>query len=76
MKLEDFASKVEYEGGVIAALEYGLKSDDLDADGDPEAQKLKDGWETLDAAWEVIARLEDEAGEIIDAVLDRLDDED
>jgi len=44
----DFLSKVEYEGGVMEALEYGLHATDLDADDDASS--------TLRAAW---ARLED-----------------
>ena len=41
----------------------------------PHIMKLYDVWETLETAWQVIGRLEEEATRIIDAVLDARDDE-
>ena len=76
MSLLDFCSKIEWEGGVVQALEYGLKADDLDSDEfDPRAEQLRDIWVALQGAWETVARLEDEASEIIDRVLDESDDD-
>ena len=41
---ELLASKIQWEGGVIGALEYGLKPDDI---GDPE---LRAAWQQLQQA--------------------------
>lgn len=47
MTPEEFISKVDYEGGPVAAMLYGLKVDDLD-DSDPV---LKSAWVGLHEAW-------------------------
>lgn len=74
MTLDEFATKVEWEGGVVDALRYGLKADDL-KDDDPRALELYEVWEALESAWLVVARLESEAEEIIESHLDERDDE-
>ena len=44
---EEFADKVDYEGGVFSALQYGLRASDLeDQDGD-----LAVRWKKLEAWW-------------------------
>lgn len=43
----EFAGKVEWEGGVLDALDYGLRADDLD-DSNPE---LKAAWRDLARRW-------------------------
>lgn len=46
-----FASKVEWEGGVDGALEYGLKHTHLDPD-DPGSAVLRAEWLALEALYE------------------------
>lgn len=47
MTPEEFIAKIEWEGGVLDALEYGLRAEDLD-DSDPE---LKGAWSDLRNDW-------------------------
>lgn len=47
MTPEEFAAKVQWEGGVLDALEYGLRSTHLD-DSNPA---LKGGWMELETLW-------------------------
>lgn len=75
MTLGQFAAKVEWEGGVIEALRYGLKSSDLSVDDDPDAQRLLDVWSALEGLWTGLAQLEFEAEEILERSLDALDDQ-
>ena len=51
MSAKDFAAKVEWEGGILEALDYGLKHTDLAAD-DPDAADLRAGWKTLEEMYE------------------------
>lgn len=44
MTPEDFLGKVEWEGGIDEALDYGLRASDLDG-SDPE---LSEAWATLE----------------------------
>ena len=76
MTLVEFCAKVEWEGGVIEALTYGLKESDLDGITDPLAVELREIWTSLTAAWEVVGRLEDEAGRLVDSVLEERDEAD
>jgi hypothetical protein len=55
MTPQEFAQKVEWEGGVLDALEYGLKADDLD--DSPEATDLYAEWFELQDAWKKLQRL-------------------
>lgn len=43
----DFASKIDWEGGVMSALDYGLKHDELDPN-DPASAKLREAWKELE----------------------------
>lgn len=47
MTEEEFVGKIGYEGGIISALEYGLKADDLGDLGSP----LAHAWGELQMAW-------------------------
>ena len=47
MCAEDFAAKIEWEGGIYAALDYGLKSSDLDPD-DESVKDLREAWRALE----------------------------
>lgn len=44
----EFASKIEWEGGPIEAVEYGLHSSELAEEG-----PLKDAWERFESVWQV-----------------------
>ena len=44
MTAEDLANKVHWEGGIVSALEYGIRSDEID---DPELAALWRRLETL-----------------------------
>ena len=48
MTEEEFANKIEWEGGIIGALEYGLRAKDL-ADRNSE---LYTAWKDLQQIWE------------------------
>lgn len=48
MTVEEFVAKVEGEGGIESALDYGLHEDDLP----DEAEELKAAWKELREAWE------------------------
>lgn len=47
MTPQEFVAKIDWEGGVLDALIYGLKAKDLD-DSDPE---FKVEWFALEQAW-------------------------
>jgi hypothetical protein len=42
----EFAAKVDWEGGTIGALDYGLRADALDP-GDEASKALRDAWAAL-----------------------------
>lgn len=67
---EEFASKISWEGGVVDALEYGLKSTDLDPD-DEGSRDLRAAWIRCEDLWEEM-RL---AIQRVDEVLEDIDDE-
>ena len=50
MSVGDFAAKVQWEGGVFDALDYGLKHTHLDPD-DEASKELRDAWEALELVW-------------------------
>lgn len=61
MSAKDFAAKVEWEGGILEALDYGLKHTDLDPQ-DEEAAELRAAWKELEEKFEpvkpIVNRLE------------------
>lgn len=48
MSPQEFASRVDWEGGVLGALLYGLRSEDL-SNADPA---LRTAWQSLEVAWD------------------------
>ena len=56
MNREDFIAKIDWEGGILGALDYGLRSEDCD---DPE---LKTTWQQLETWYNNMPK---EAEEII-----------
>lgn len=59
----ELADKIEWEGGVLAALVYGLGPDDLD-DSDPD----------LKAAWVALWKARDDIPGLVEAVESQLPD--
>lgn len=51
MTARRFAAKVDWEGGVVDALEYGLHATHLDPD-DETSKPLREAWSALEAAWQ------------------------
>lgn len=68
MTAAGFAAKVEWEGGVLEALDYGLKHTHLDP-ADHEAAALREAWADLERLYAPVA----EKALIVGALLDRLD---
>lgn len=59
----DFAAKVDYEGGVISALRYGLSWTDLE---NPESE-LAQTWKRIEQVWdEQMDGLVEHAGRLLD----------
>lgn len=69
MTPSDFASKVDWEGGIHGALEYGLKSTHLDPD-DPDSTELRAAWVALEEAYRPFAAQEDVVGGLIEGLLE------
>jgi hypothetical protein len=60
----EVAAKVEWEGGLVAALELGLRADDM-PEGDME---LREAWKRMRMAWELAVVL----GSDVERMLGRL----
>lgn len=65
MNERDFANKVEWEGGILGALDYGLRSNDLDVNG-----PLKQAWERLEDAYRIYVQ---PALHEVEALLEEID---
>jgi hypothetical protein len=67
MTPDDFAQKVEWEGGIVDALEYGLHATDLDPD-DEASKPLRAAWAALEAVYrEQYRPAESRVSELLDA---------
>lgn len=62
MTEDEFLGKIEYEGGVFDALDYGLRSDALE---DPESE--------LGVEWDAIREAFDKFCELADQFADKWD---
>lgn len=67
MDLASLRNKIEWEGGVIGALEYGVRDDDIDDDD------LSDMWYEIQTKYEV---LESDIAEFEDELAKRINDAD
>lgn len=65
MTESDFAAKIEWEGGIVDALEYGLKYSDC------EPGELRNAWEKLEVKW---ATIQDEINAVED-ILNQIEEE-
>ena len=63
LTVEDLANKVEWEGGIIAVLEYGVNPNDLDPSV-PDA--LREAFGELYRAWIDLGPLEREVEDILE----------
>ncbi len=55
--LEDFEAKIDWEGGVYGALQYGLRADDFYPNLPP---RVREAWNDLVIAFDEIDELVDE----------------
>lgn len=60
MSESDFIAKIEWEGGVVGALEYGLTSNDV------EPGELQNAWKELEKAWVPMQDAIEEVQSLID----------
>lgn len=60
---EDLAAKIEWEGGLMEALDYGIKTEMM-PEGDAE---LTEAWAKLEASFRETSRLADAVQELLDA---------
>lgn len=66
MTLEDFAAKVDWEGGVIDAIDYGLKPEDA-----PEGE-LRDLWRQACDLFKQMEPITNRIGELLEEAQSRL----
>lgn len=59
----DFAGKVQWEGGVVDALDYGLKHTDLDIGEDDELRQV---WQELEQQWDVMRIMVEQAESLLE----------
>ena len=57
------AGKIEWEGGVMEAVDYGIKTEYM-PEGDAE---LAEAWAKLEASFKVTSRLADAVTELLEA---------
>lgn len=75
MTVGDFAAKVEWEGGVVDALDYGLKADDLDPD-DEASKPLREAWAEMERIYrEVFAPAVGKVRDLLQEIENGGDDE-
>ena len=60
---EDLAAKIEWEGGILETVDYGIKAGDMPG-GDTE---LTEAWAKLEASYGETSRLADAVQELLDA---------
>ncbi len=75
MSLSNFAGKVEWEGGVLEALDYGLKHTDIDPD-DPRAAPLRTAWAELEELYAPVRTKVQAVEDMLEDIPDELDDTD
>jgi len=59
---EHLAAKIEWEGGVLEALDYGITTGDM-PEGDAE---LAEAWGKLEAAWKQLSPLADAVTDLLE----------
>lgn len=62
-----FVHKIEWEGGIIGALDYGLKHTHLDPE-DEKSRELRDKWKKIEEAYAEVDALESDLIPIIAAI--------
>lgn len=57
----DLASKIEWEGGILESVDYGIKPEDM-----PEGEaELTDAWRQLVDAYAKVTKLADRVAELL-----------
>lgn len=75
MDVDSFAAKVDWEGGVIDALDYGLKADDLDP-ADERSKPLREAWAEMERIYrEAFAPAVSKVRDLLQEIEDGGDDE-
>lgn len=72
MTAANFASKVEWEGGILESLDYGLKAADLDPN-DPASTELRRAWEALEGVYRTHVK---PAMQVVEEILEDLEGSD
>lgn len=54
MDVAGILAKIEWEGGLTAVLEYGLKADDLSDAARAEHPQFAQAWDAVCAGWEKV----------------------
>ena len=62
----DLRDKIDWEGGITDALDYGIKTEDM-PEGDAE---LTEAWGKLEAAWRALAPLAEAVDNMLNDVAD------
>lgn len=75
MKLTDFLGKIEWEGGVAGALDYGLKKADLEAADRETWPSLAEVWDAACDAYAAFAGPASEVEALSEEIRIRLDEE-
>lgn len=57
--IEDFVAKVDWEGGVLDAMQYGLVAEDIPDDETEDSQKLFDLWNEGRSLVRIVEDIED-----------------
>ncbi len=67
LSVDAFAGKVEWEGGIVDALDYGLKHTDLDPN-QPDSAKLREAWARLERLYEPVREQKDIVADLLDEI--------
>ena len=59
---EHLADKIQWEGGILEAVDYGIKTEDM-PEGDTE---LTEAWAKLEATWKQLSPLADAIAKMLD----------
>lgn len=75
MTPKHFSGKVEWEGGILGALEYGLRHTSLNSD-DPASAELRTAWAELERLYGQMEPQLDLVGGLLEAIDDASGEDD
>jgi len=70
MTITDFVAKIDWEGGILDAIRYGLHEEDLELDSDPRAQKFAEKYQRVREWYEKLDPLIDDLTVLMDDIRD------